>query len=180
MSKAVSITTEGTTNLKIQTADKAGNLSQEKEISIKIDKTAPVFPNGIKTSKITETEMTVEALATDSISGGIKYKCAITKQGTTEPKTITNETGTFAYKNLEKGTRYNIEVIAEDNAGNKTSSITYAVTEGGTGGNQGGTETPNTRQAPEITITKGEGTPDPVNRILQRKNKHRNNRQRKQ
>ena len=73
-------------------------------------------------------------MGVDNISGIATYKCSITKQGTTEPKTITNETGTFAYKNLEKATRYNIEVIAEDNAGNKTSSITYAVTEGGTGG----------------------------------------------
>jgi len=138
ISNPINITSEGVSNLRVVTVDKAGNRSTEKSETIKIDKNPPVFPNGVQISNMTTIGFTLETLATDTVSGNssnngkITYSYRIVKQGTTTPLDIkSNQTGTVTLENLDKYTRYHIEnFIFGINLLNSSG--------GGNGGNGGG------------------------------------------
>ena len=133
----------GITTVRVKTIDKAGNESNLMEKTIKIDKEGPKFETGIERSEVSDTGFTINVLATDSLSGNSKYngkvtyKYAITETGTTNKKEETNDTGTYTASELKIKTRYDIEVIASDLAGNETSIKSFIVPGGITGGNTG-------------------------------------------
>jgi len=136
------------------------------EKTIKIDKEGPKFETGIERSEVSDTGFTINVLATDSLSGNSKYngkvtyKYIILETGTTNKKEETNDTGNLTCSDLKTKTRYDIEVIASDLAGNSTSIKSFIVPGGsssgggnqggntGDGGNQGGTDPDNPDKPP--------------------------------
>lgn len=116
----IQITTEGTNTLKVQTKDKAGNVSNLQERTIKIDKTGPVFNDTkIEKSNVGATSFTVSGYATDSLSGIAKYTCIVIENGN-EILNIDNEVGEFEITDRRPNVRYEIRITATDNAGNES------------------------------------------------------------
>ena len=82
ISTPITISTEGTTTVKVQTKDKAGNVSGQQERTVKLDKTGPVFSTTeIEKTNIRPTSFKVSARATDNLSGIAKYICYISENG---------------------------------------------------------------------------------------------------
>ena len=111
---------EGIVKIKIQTIDKAGNLSSLQERTIKLDKTGPVFStNEIEKTNIRPTSFKLSARATDSLSGIAKYICYISENGN-EILQQENTIGDFEITDRRPNTRYDIRITAIDNAGNES------------------------------------------------------------
>jgi len=116
----ITITREGTNTIKIQTKDKAGNVSNFQEKTIKIDKTGPVFNDTkIEKREVGATSFKVAGYATDNLSGIAKYTCKVKENGT-EVLTVDNTIGEFEITGRKANTRYEIEITAIDNAGNES------------------------------------------------------------
>jgi len=118
----IQITLEGTNKVKVQTKDKAGNVSNLQERTIKIDKTGPSFNSTeIEKSNVGATSFKVSGYATDSLSGIAKYTCTVTENGN-EILNIDNTIGEFEITNRRPNVRYEIRIVAIDNAGNQSTN----------------------------------------------------------
>ena len=107
--KPITISGEGTTKVKVNTIDKAGNESSQQEREVKLDKTGPKFTINepiIPEENKTATSFKVLARATDEgngidTSGLNEYICTITTQlenGTTQKVSEQkNKTGEFTF-----------------------------------------------------------------------------------
>lgn len=114
----ITITTEGTNTVKVQTRDKAGNVSNLQERTAKIDKTGPVFNDTkIEKSEVGATSFKVAGYATDTLSGIAKYTCTVIENGT-EILIVDNTIGEFEITGRRANVRYEIRIVAIDNAGN--------------------------------------------------------------
>lgn len=120
ITKPIIMSQEGIVKIKIQTVDKAGNLSSLQERTIKLDKTGPVFStNEIEKTNIRPTSFKLSARATDSLSGIAKYICYISENGN-EILQQENTIGDFEITDRRPNTRYDIRITAIDNAGNES------------------------------------------------------------
>ena len=88
----------------------------------------------------------MKASATDALSGAggkITYKCTVTEENGSNKKNLgENRNGSFTAVGLQPNTKYNIEIIAKDQAGNETTKTGECTTTDGSssGGNQGGND----------------------------------------
>lgn len=110
----IPITTSGTTNLKIQTYDNAGNIATLEE-EIKMDKDKPTELT-LEPSEITSTGFKLTAGAKDSASGIKQYEFFIDEESY-ETVTTSEETATILVTGL-KTTKHTTKVVVTDYAGN--------------------------------------------------------------
>ena len=100
------------------------------------DTTAPSA--SVSLSKATSTTLAVQVNATDNESGIKEYAYYIKKSTDYWGSYVlqgTSESPNFTFENLTKGTRYNIQVIVKDKAGNsKTATLTSQSTTSGISG----------------------------------------------
>ena len=133
LGEKIEITDEGTTEVAIRTVDLAGNTSDEKAKTIKIDRIAPTFSgSNITIGKITSSTANFTAVATDDGSGkegGLTYKATITSIDGTDSQTATSANGSFTITGLKKkSTTYQITITATDPCGHESQSITGSIT----------------------------------------------------
>jgi len=123
MTKKIQVTDELETVVAVRTIDSAGNISEEKQETIRIDRKAPTLSSNqitIEQGNITNTAVRFTVYASDEGAGkegGIRYIANVVSKDGSSKKTGENTTGEFEITGLNQYTEYNITVVAKDPIG---------------------------------------------------------------
>ena len=123
MTKKIQVTDELETVVAVRTIDSAGNISEEKQETIRIDREAPTLSSNqitIEQGNITNTAVRFTVYASDEGAGkegGIRYIANVVSKDGSSKKTGENTTGEFEITGLNQYTEYNITVVAKDPIG---------------------------------------------------------------
>jgi len=123
MTKKIQVTDELETVVAVRTIDSAGNISEEKQETIRIDRKAPTLSSNqitIEQGNITNTAVRFTVYASDEGAGkegGIRYIANVVSKDGSSKKTGENTTGEFEITGLNQYTEYNITAIAKDPIG---------------------------------------------------------------
>ena len=126
MAKKIEITDEGETVIAVRVVDTAGNVSEEKRETIRIDTKAPTFGSNqitINASNVTATSVNFTVFASDEGSGRnghITYVANVTSKDGSSKKTAESSTGEFNITGLNKNIAYDVTVIAKDPLGHES------------------------------------------------------------
>ena len=123
MTKKIQVTDELETVVVVRTIDSAGNISEEKQETIRIDRKAPTLSSNqitIEQGNITNTAVRFTVYASDEGAGkegGIRYIANVVSKDGSSKKTGENTTGEFEITGLNQYTEYNVTVVAKDPIG---------------------------------------------------------------